>query len=241
MCTAGEFLAKAERELERHGGLARNEEAWAWYHAARREELRLRPLEDLALLEIDLRQEVLEKVGSWRRKAVDRYGFQSEGRLNRVIRIRKHVDGGSEKDNRNRLLNRVVRTQKHVDEAAENDNRKRLLQRRQVIIYLALLVAVLIVICLLEFLGRGLILPDSTVDGWWVVSAVFYGTLGGAFSSAQRVAAAGPALRYPGLRWAQLANTFRPFAGGPARSWPSPRSKPTSLAPPLARAGRASR
>ena len=105
-------------------------------------------------------------------------------------------------------------TQQHLDEAADNDNRKRLLQRRQLIIYLGSLVVALLAICILEFVGRGLILAEGSVDGWWLVAAVLYGTLGGAFSSAQRVAAAGPAARFPELRWAQLANTFRPLAGG---------------------------
>ena len=104
--------------------------------------------------------------------------------------------------------------QRHLDETAENNNRKRLLQRRQLVVYLAVLVAALLIICVLEFLGRGLVLADGPVNGWWVVSAVLYGTLGGAFSSAQRVAAAGPGTRFPELRWAQLGNTFRPLAGG---------------------------
>ncbi len=188
---ARKFLDQADCELKRHVGLAGNEEAWAWFHAARREELRVLSPEDLALLEIDLKQEILKKLGSWRREAVDAYECQSGPQLERVVRI-----------------------QKHLDETGENDNRKRLLQRRQVIIYLALLFAVLVAICALEFLGRGLILTDSDIDGWWVVSALLYGILGGAFSAAQRVAAARPDMRYPELRWAQLANTFRPFAGG---------------------------
>jgi hypothetical protein len=183
------YLNCAIGELNRRW--AHNEEAWAWFHAAKREELRLRSAEDLRLLEIDLTSEVNEKLqSSWRRNAVERYGLAAD------------------------RLNRVTRIQKHIDETAENNNRKRLLQRRQLIIYLAFLTFVLLVISLLEFLGRGLILAGSSVDGWWVVSAVLYGTLGGAFSAAQRVAAAGPTARYPELRWAQLANTFRPLAGG---------------------------
>ncbi len=183
------FLDRARSELDQHW--ADNENGWAWLHAARREELSTRSPTDLALLEIDLRQEAEAKLGNWRRKAVDQYYFGCEP-----------------------LLDRVVRLQEHLDETTENDNRKRLLQRRQLIIYLAFLVAVLLLICLLEFLGRGLILTDGPVNGWWVISSVLYGTLGGAFSSAQRAAAAGPASPYPGLRWAQLANTFRPMAGG---------------------------
>jgi hypothetical protein len=135
--------------------------------------------------------EAIEKLGSWRKEAVRRYDSRAE-----------------------LLLERVVRIQRHLDENFENDNRKRMLQRRQVVIYLAMLVTVLLLICLLEFLGRGLVLAGSTIDGWWVIAAALYGTLGGAFSSAQRVAAAGPAARYPGLRWAQIANIFRPLAGG---------------------------
>jgi hypothetical protein len=184
-----EFLELAESEL--HRPRADNENGWAWLHAARREELRVLPPADLALLAIDMRQEAKAKLGDWRRKAFDKYDWGSEP-----------------------LIDRVVRLQKHLDETTANDNRKRRLQRRQLLIYLGFLVGVLLVICLLEFLGRGLILTDSPVDGWWVVSSVLYGSLGGAFSSAQRVAAAGPASRYPGLRWAQLANTFRPMAGG---------------------------
>jgi len=185
---AHELLVSAKRELQRHW--AGNEEAWAWLHAARREEFHLRPPADLVLLEIDLSQEVQEKLGSWRRKAVDCYDVHEP------------------------LLDRVVRIQRHIDETAENNNRKRLLQRRQLILYLAVLVAALLIICLLEFLGRGLVLAHGAVDGWWVISAVLYGTLGGAFSSAQRVAAAGPVARFPELRWAQLGNAFRPLAGG---------------------------
>ena len=124
-------------------------------------------------------------------------------------------------------------TQQHLDEAADNDNRKRLLQRRQLIIYLGSLVVALLAICILEFVGRGLILAEGSVDGWWLVAAVLYGTLGGAFSSAQRVAAAGPAARFPELRWAQLANTFRPLAGGARARWlPLPLSKPMLSATP---------
>jgi hypothetical protein len=186
-------LRNAKRELDRHW--AHNEEAWAWFHAARREEFRLRTPVDQELLAIDLNQEAAEKLkSSWRLKAVEEYRNGEEGRL----------------------VERIIRVQRHLDETAENENRKRMLQRRQVVIYLAVLATVFVLICILEFLGRGLLLADGEMDGWWVVSAALYGTLGGAFSSAQRVASAGPRVRYPELRWAQLANAFRPLAGGAA-------------------------
>jgi hypothetical protein len=186
---ADDYLARARDALK--APVADNETAWTWFHAARREELRLVPDSDLRLLEIDQREEINAKLRSWRKTAVNAYPT-SEWRVRRV-----------------------VSTQKHLDETAENDNRKRLLQRRQLIIYLGSLVVALLAICVLEFVGRGLILAEEGyVDGWWLVAAVLYGTLGGSFSSAQRVAAAGPAARFPELRWAQLANTFRPLAGG---------------------------
>jgi hypothetical protein len=186
-------LRNAKRELDRHW--AHNEEAWAWFHTARREEFRLRTPVDQELLAIDLNQEAAEKLkSSWRLKAVEEYRNGTEGRL----------------------VERIIRVQRHLDETAENENRKRMLQRRQVVIYLAVLATVFVLICILEFLGRGLLLADGEMDGWWVVSAALYGTLGGAFSSAQRVASAGPRVRYPELRWAQLANAFRPLAGGAA-------------------------
>jgi hypothetical protein len=186
-------LRNAKRELDRHW--AHNEEAWAWFHAARREEFRLRTPVDQELLAIDLNQEAAEKLkSSWRLKAVEEYRNGEEGRL----------------------VERIIRVQRHLDETAENENRKRMLQRRQVVIYLAVLATVFVLICILEFLGRGLLLADGEMDGWWVVSAALYGTLGGAFSCAQRVASAGPGVRYPELRWAQLANAFRPLAGGAA-------------------------
>ena len=147
------------------------------------------------MLEIDLNQEADEKLeSSWRLRAVEGY----------------------RNSNDDHLIERIIAVQRHLDETAENGNRKRMLQRRQVVIYLAVLATVFVLICVLEFLGRGLLLADGAVDGWWVVGAALYGTLGGAFSSAQRVAAARPGVRYPELRWAQLANTFRPMAGGAA-------------------------
>ncbi|MGH9290328.1 MAG: hypothetical protein ACRD0V_18875 [Acidimicrobiales bacterium] len=186
-------LRNAKRELDRHW--AHNEEAWAWFHAARREEFRLRTPVDQELLAIDLNQEAAEKLkSSWRLKAVEEY--------------RNGKD--------DRLVERIIRVQRHLDETAENENRKRMSQRRQVFIYLAVLATVFVLICILEFLGRGLLLADGEMDGWWVVSAALYGTLGGAFSSAQRVASARAGVRYPELRWAQLANAFRPLAGGAA-------------------------
>jgi hypothetical protein len=186
-------LRHARRELDRRW--AHNEEAWAWFHAARREQFRLRTTADQELLEIDVKQEADAKLkASWRLKAVEGY---------------RTGDG-------DHLIERIIQVQRHLDETAENDNRKRMLQRRQVVIYLAVLATVFVVICVLEFLGRGLLLAEGAVDGWWVVGAALYGTLGGAFSSAQRVAAARPGVRYPELRWAQLANTFRPMAGGAA-------------------------
>jgi hypothetical protein len=186
-------LRNARRALDRRW--AHNEQAWAWFHAARREEFRLRTPADQKLLEIDLEQEAAEKLkSSWRLEAVTNY----------------------ESGNGDHLVERLIAVQKHLDEKAENDNRKRVLQRRQVVIYLGILAAVLVLICVLEFLDRGLLLAEGTVDGWWVVGAALYGTLGGAFSSAQRVAAAGPGVRYPELRWAELANAFRPMAGGAA-------------------------
>jgi hypothetical protein len=186
-------LRNARRELDRRW--ARNEEAWAWFHAARREEFRLRTRTDQEMLEINLNQEADEKLkSSWRLRAVEGY----------------------RNSNDDHLIERIIAVQRHLDETAENGNRKRMLQRRQVVIYLAVLATVFVLICVLEFLGRGLLLADGAVDGWWVVGAALYGTLGGAFSSAQRVAAARPGVRYPELRWAQLANTFRPMAGGAA-------------------------
>jgi hypothetical protein len=187
-------LRNARRELDRRW--AHNEEAWAWFHAARREEFRLRTTTDQELIELDLNEEAAEKLkSSWRLKAVEGYGDADDG---------------------DQLIERIIRVQRHLDETAENENRKRMLQRRQVVIYLAVLATVFVLICVLEFLGRGLLTADDGVDGWWVVGAALYGTLGGAFSSAQRVAAARPGVRYPELRWAQLANTFRPMAGGAA-------------------------
>ncbi len=186
-------LRNARRALDQRW--AHNEQAWAWFHAARREEFRLRTPADQKLLEIDLEREATAKLkSSWRLEAVNNY---------------ESGDG-------DRLVERLIAVQRHLDEKAENDNRKRVLQRRQVVIYLGILAAVLVLICILEFLDRGLLLADGTVDGWWVVGAALYGTLGGAFSSAQRVAAAGPGVRYPELRWAELANAFRPMAGGAA-------------------------
>ena len=186
-------LRNARRALDRHW--AHNEQAWAWFHTARREEFRLRTQADLDLLEVDLRQEADEKLkSSWRLEAISNYQ-PSKG------------------DHR---VQRLIQVQRHLDEKAENDNRKRMLQRRQVVIYLAVLAVALVLICILEFLDRGLLLAEDTVDGWWVVSAALYGTLGGAFSSAQRVAAPRQGVRYPELRWAQLANAFRPMAGGAA-------------------------
>jgi hypothetical protein len=186
-------LRNARRALDRRW--AHNEQAWAWFHAARREEFRLRSPADQKLLKIDLEQEAAEKLkSSWRLEAVNNY----------------------ESGNGNHLVERLIGVQRHLDEKAENDNRRRVLQRLQVVIYLAILAAVLVLICILEFLDRGLLLAEGTVDGWWVVGAALYGTLGGAFSSAQRVAAAGPGVRYPELRWAELANAFRPMAGGAA-------------------------
>jgi hypothetical protein len=186
-------LRNAKRELDRRW--AHNEEAWAWFHAARREEIRLRTAADQELLEIDLDQEAAEKLkSSWRLKAVEGYGNGDQ----------------------DQLVERLIRVQRHLDETAENNNRKRMLQRRQVVIYLAVLATTFVLICVLEFLGRGLLLADGAIDGWWVVGAALYGTLGGAFSSAQRVATPRPGVRYPELRWAQLANTFRPLAGGAA-------------------------
>lgn len=186
-------LRNARRALDQRW--AHNEQAWAWFHAARREEFRLRTPADQKLLEIDLEREAAAKLkSSWRLEAVNNY---------------ESGDG-------DRLVERLIAVQRHLDEKAENDNRKRVLQRRQVVIYLGILAAVLVLICILEFLDRGLLLAEGTVDGWWVVGAALYGTLGGAFSSAQRVAAAGPGVRYPELRWAELANAFRPMAGGAA-------------------------
>ena len=186
-------LRNARRALDRPW--ARNEQAWAWFHAARREEFRLRTAADLELLEIDLKQEAADKLeSSWRLDAVKDYP----------------------PGNGDHLVERLIRVQRHLDERAENDNRKRMLQRRQVVIYLAILAAVFVLICVLEFLDRGLLLAEGAIDGWWVVGAALYGTLGGAFSSAQRVAGARRGVRYPELRWAQLANAFRPMAGGAA-------------------------
>jgi hypothetical protein len=186
-------LRNARRALDQRW--AHNEQAWAWFHAARREEFRLQTPADQNPLEIDLDREATAKLkSSWRLEAVNNY---------------ESGDG-------DRLVERLIAVQRHLDEKAENDNRKRVLQRRQVVIYLGILAAVLVLICILEFLDRGLLLAEGTVDGWWVVGAALYGTLGGAFSSAQRVAAAGPGVRYPELRWAELANAFRPMAGGAA-------------------------
>lgn len=195
-----ELLQNAKRELDRPW--AHNEEAWAWFHAARREALRLLTKADLALLDVDLTSEAAEKLKSWRKNAVAGYSNRDDD---------KPVEPKREDD-----VERIIRVQRHLDETAENDNRKRLLHRRQLVIYLAVLATVLVMICLLELLDRGLLLASDAMNGWWVVSAALYGTLGGAFSSAQRVAAAGPRGRYPELRWAQLANALRPVAGGAA-------------------------
>jgi hypothetical protein len=186
-------LRNARRALDQRW--AHNEQAWAWFHAARREEIRLRTPADQKLLETDLQREAEEKLkSSWRLEAVSDY-----------------VSGDGD-----HLVERLIAVQRHLDDKAENDNRKRILQRRQVVIYLGILAAVLVLICILEFLDRGLLLAEGAANGWWVVGAALYGTLGGAFSSAQRVAAAGPSGRYPELRWAELANAFRPMAGGAA-------------------------
>jgi hypothetical protein len=186
-------LRNARRALDRRW--AHNEQAWAWFHAARREEFRLRTHADLEMLQVDLEKEATEKLqSSWRLEAVKSYG---------------PTDG-------DHLAERLIQVQRHLDEKAENDNRNRMLQRRQVVIYLAVLAAALVLICILEFLDRGLLLAEDDIDGWWVVSAALYGTLGGAFSSAQRVAAPRRGVRYPELRWAQLANALRPLAGGAA-------------------------
>ena len=172
------------------------------------------PDSDLRLLEIDQHEEINTKLSSWRKAAVTGY----PARESRVWR--------------------VVSTQKHLDETADNDNRKRLLQRRQLVIYLGSLVAALLAICILEFVGRGLILAEGSVDGWWLVAAVLYGTLGGAFSSAQRVAAAGPAARFPELRWAQFAEYLPTARGRCAARWlPLPLSKPMLSATPLGSSG----
>lgn len=186
-------LRNARRALDQRW--AHNEQAWAWFHAAQREGYRLRTPADLKLLAVDLEREADEKLqSSWRLEAVKNY----------------------QPGNGDQLVDRIIRVQRHLDENAENDNRKRMLQRRQVVIYLAVLAAVFVLICVLEFLDRGLLLAESPIDGWWVVGAALYGTLGGAFSSAQRVAARRPGVRYPEVRWAQLANAFRPMAGGAA-------------------------
>jgi hypothetical protein len=197
-------LRNARRELDRRW--ARNEEAWAWFHAARREEFRLRTRTDQEMLEINLNQEADEKLkSSWRLRAVEGY----------------------RNSNDDHLIERIIAVQRHLDETAENGNRKRMLQRRQVVIYLAVLATVFVLICVLEFLGRGLLLADGAVDGWWVVGAALYGTLGGAFSSAQRVAAARPGVRYPELRWRTRSGPWR--AGQPPSS-PSLRFRPTCSA-----------
>ena len=166
------FLGRAECELDQWH--AATEEAWAWFHAARREELCFLPPNELVLVELDQKREVEEKLDSWRRKAVASYSCDAEDRIDRI-----------------------VRTQMHIDETAENNSRKRLLQRRQLMVSLGFLVAVLFVLCLLEFLGRGLVLAHGDLEGWSAVTSVLFGAFGGAFSSAQRVATAGPSKRYP--------------------------------------------
>lgn len=191
---ANKFLMKA-RENAAVGGEDPNEDGWAYYHAARREGMRLRSGDEVALLEIDLAKEADEKLESWRRKAVDAYPMS--------------MDIGT--------MNRLVRVQQHLDEAAENDNRKRRLRSRQLRGYGVLLVLVFASLLALEFVGRGLVIGDqTTVDGWWAVAVALYGTAGGAFSAARRVASAGPKGRYPEHLWDRLTNLFRAVSGGVA-------------------------
>jgi hypothetical protein len=210
-------LRNARRALDQRW--AHNEQAWAWFHAARREEFRLRTPADQKLLEIDLEREAAAKLkSSWRLEAVNNY----------------------ESGDADRLVERLIAVQRHLDEKAENDNRKRFLQRRQVVIYLGILAAVLVLICILEFLDRGLLLAEGTVDGWWVVGAALYGTLGGRsrprsvwpppdLGSAIR-SSAGPSSRTPSGRW----------RAGPRPSSRLPPSRPTCSAGRRPRAGRVS-
>jgi hypothetical protein len=200
------FLGAAEVAL--NDKPVRNDDGWAAYHAARRESIRLREPDDLALMDIDLGMEAEEKLGAWRRKAVDRYleptGAPPTGR---------QVSG-----DRIGPVARLTRVQRHLDEAVENEARTRRLQRTQLIVYLFVIAVVLALLIVIEFTDRGLLLRDAeeSLDGWWAVDAFLYGTLGGAFSAAQRVAAAGADAQYPDKRWQIAANAFRAFVGGAA-------------------------
>jgi hypothetical protein len=190
---ASQCLARArEVAVERNG---RSESGWTLFHRARREEMRLRSDEEVAFLEVDLSKEAEEKLESWRKKAVDAYP-PSSGIA---------------------TVDRLVRVQQHLDEAAENDNRKRHLRSRQLQGYGILLGVVFGSLVLLEFIGRGLVAGNqASVDGWWAVAVALYGTAGGAFSAARRVASAGPKGRYPEHLWDRLTNVFRAVTGGVA-------------------------
>ncbi len=187
------LLDRAERELA--APVAHNQEAWTTFHAARRKQIRLLSAPDLARLECDQRNEADEKLGSaWRKRSIGCYDAAALSGADLAVAI-----------------------QQHLDETADNQNRKRVLRRRQLFVYLAQLVLVLLVVCVLEFRDRGLIFPDGVdPNGWWLFAAVLYGILGGAFSSAQRVASSSSSGRYPEHLWDQLAGTFRPVAGGAA-------------------------
>ena len=191
LARARDFVTRARFELDRPS--ARNQEAWTWFHAARRERLALLTPRALELIATDQRSEIDRKLsGSWRQKALENYADAD-------------------------LVDRVTATQAHLDEAADNEHRKSIGRRNQVIGYLVVLAVTLVVLCIIEVTAGGLALADETsADGWWLVCAVLYGILGGSFSAAQRVASAPPAASVPEQRWQYPATAVRPFAGGAA-------------------------
>jgi hypothetical protein len=186
------FLDRASQALEHpwHG----NEDGWAWYGAARRASFALLAPEALCLQEADLRHEAKVKTTDWRLDAI----------------------GACPTGDAAKRLARVRMIQQHLDRSFENDNRKRRLRRGQFVVYLGVLVVALGFTVALEFADKGLVLAAASEEpnGWWVVAVVLYGTLGGAFSAGQRVAARPSRGRYPELRWEQLTNAIRPLAGG---------------------------
>lgn len=197
----------------------RNEEAWAAFHAARREEIRLLAAKDLALLAVSLSKETHEKLTSWRKEAIEAYGGDALAACRALQkRWRLWRRRGREDRWRRDCAECLVRIQQHLDEQAENDNRKRRLQQGQFITYVVVLVAVLVCLLVLQLFGRGVLVLDhqAPADAWWVVNAVLFGTLGGAFSAAQRVASTGPKGRYPVHRWQRVGTAFHAAAGGAA-------------------------
>ncbi len=173
----------------------RNEDGWAAFHAARREEIPLLPLPDRALLSVDLEKEADEKLRSWRKRAVEAYPKRDE-----------------------RTVERLVRIQQHLDEVVGNNKRIRDLQRAQFTTYVVLLLLILVTLLALELFNCELVTlgANAEVDSCWALNAALYGTLGGAFSAALRVAGAGSSARYPEHLTQRIGNTFRAAAGGAA-------------------------